>query len=145
MAIRLFKNKKGALGFARNWSLSNVLLVILLSIALLFLGNFLLNQMFGIKMLELGTPIRLLLILLGVGGAFSIVIRQQGSLGRAEIFSILIITAGVSALVYYLPILVPEAFSPNSALSTLYNSETGQILYSTSRDTVTSIQSVISP
>ena len=122
--IRLHKCKSGRfVDYFRAASPGNITFTLILSFVVLYFGNFLLNQLFGTRILPLGQPVRFMLILFSIIPVFYIVIRRQGSLERQDFFTIGLIAAGTFALIYYLPTLIPEIFTnPSNRVLSILNS-----------------------
>lgn len=130
--------------YFRAWTLPNIVAFIVLALFSIYFGNFLLNQFFGTKILPLGQPLQFLLIGMGLLIAFYVVIKRQGALDRSDIISLLIIGGSITALIYYLPVLIPDIYSiaPINAAYTNTNSPI-HILYNVSSTIHSGIQSVI--
>ena len=125
--IKIHKDKSGRfVDYFRAASPGNITFSLILSFVVFYFVNFLLNQFFGIRIIPLGKPVIFMLILFSLVPAYYIVIRRQGSLERQDFFTIGLMAAGTFALIYYLPVLIPEIFAnpSNSALSILNNAYT---------------------
>ena len=121
---QLLKSKSGRFrDFFREVNPPNLIFILIISLVITYFVNFLLNQFFGTRILPLGQPVRFMLILFSIIPVFYVIIRKQGVLERQDIFTIGLIMVGTFALLYYLPVLVPEIFTnPSNAVLSFLNS-----------------------
>src|SRR3990167_7751248 len=86
--------------------------------------SYLLNQIFGTRVISVGTPFRFLILAMALVISFYLVIKRQGVLERKDIFLILLLGGGLVTLFIYLPQIFPEVFksTANSVLATDPNS-----------------------
>lgn len=102
-----------------------------LSLVATFIINYLLNQIFGTKMLSLGTPVRVFIFLISLTLVFWIFINKGGALRKADVVTIIVIGICAGLLIYYLPVLVPELYTysayanPNSPVNIWYDAASG--------------------
>lgn len=89
----------------------NILIFVVLSLIITYFVNFLLNQVFGTKFLPLGQPMRFMIIGVAILLSSYIIIQRHGTLGTSDWFAIGLVIIGAFTLFYFLPSLLPEAFS----------------------------------
>ena len=120
----LLKDKSGRFrDYLREITPANVIFLLVLSLIATYFINFLLYQFFGTRIIPLGQPVRFMLIMLSIIPIFYVYIRRQGALERQDFFTIGLVVAGSFALIYYLPVLVPEIFTnPSNAVLSFLNS-----------------------
>jgi len=129
MFKKILKHKKG--GWLRSISIQGIMAFLALSLVATFIINWLLNQIFGVKMLELGTPVRVFIFLVSLTLVFWVFINKGGRLNKADVLTIGVIAICSGILIYYLPVLLPELYAipfiqsaytnPNSPLAIWYN------------------------
>lgn len=147
MLHQLIHSKKAAFGgFARNISLVGIVSVLFLALILTYFGNFLLNQLFGTKILQIGQPLRFLILGASLMVAFMLLITKRASLDRMDIFTIILLGVGSGLLYYYLPAILPEIFK-NSVINSVYtNPQSPVYLWNNATSTaISGIQSIIIP
>ena len=109
---KLFKSKSGRFVDAfRAITVGNVFFFVVILLASSFIGSWLLNQIFGTKILQIGRPLQVLIVASGLTIAFWVVIKRQGALDRGDIFTLVFLLGILGALFYYLPVLLPDIFS----------------------------------
>lgn len=146
--MSLIHSKKGALGgFAKNISIVNIMAVLFLALIITYFGNFLLNQFFGTKILQIGKPLIFLIIGGSLMAAFMLLISKQASLDRVDIFTIILLGVGSALAYFYIPVLIPEVFSSVPLLELIYQNPNSPIyLWNNATNTViTGVQSIIPP
>lgn len=150
--MKLFKSKAGRfIDFTRSLTVGNIVFFLVIGLVFTYIINFFLNQIWDVRILAIGQPVRFLIIGLAVVAAFYVISRNQGTLDRQAVFSIILVVGGAFALFYYLPVLIPEIFnSPqaNSVLSLLNSAYTNPdspvaIWYNASQSVHAQVQSVI--
>lgn len=129
MFSKLFHNKKG--GWLRSISLQGVVGFLALSLIATFIINYLLNQIFDVKMLSYGTPVRIFIFLISLTLVFWIFFNNYGRLDKKDIITIIVIGVCSGLLILYLPTLIPELYqfsaysNPDSPVAVWYDAASG--------------------
>lgn len=105
--MKLFKKA----GIKDAVTIPNIFFIIVMGLILIYVISFLLKQFFGTKVIPIGTPLTIILVGFGLITAFYFVVVKKAAFDRTTLFSMIIILGIISALVYYLPTLLPEIFS----------------------------------
>ena len=124
---KLFHSKSGKF-FNYNFpTAGSVVFFIVIALVVTYIINFVLNQIWDVRILPLGKPLRFLIIGLALISAFFIIGRKQGDLDRNAIFAMLLIAGAAAALVYFLHKLLPELFSSFPILNYAYTTPNSPI------------------
>ena len=129
--MQLFNNKKAEFrDLIRGITVGNVFFAITIGMFLIYFISLLFSKIFHTAVIKIGTPFKFLIVIMALVLTFYIVTRQQGSLDRTNIFALILIGLGITALFYYGPKFLPEVLgnaalaplaSDNSAFTTLRN------------------------
>lgn len=119
---KLFKSKSGRfVDSFRAITVGNVFFMVVILLVAVFMFSYLLNQIFGTKIITVGRPLQVLIVGAGLTIAFYVVIKKQGALDRSDVFVIIFLLGILAALFYYLPVLIPDVFNnPTITQSALY-------------------------
>ena len=140
----MLHSKKGAIaGVIRTLNSGTVILFIGLSLVATYIINFLLNQIFGTRLIPIGQTVRFFIIIT----AMVVLVNKRVSLDRIDIFTILLIGIGSGLLVVYLPKFIPELFSSFPLLESAYTNHNSPIyIWNNATSTaVATIQSIVFP
>ena len=144
----MLHSKKGAIaGVIRTLNSGTVILFIGLSLVATYIINFLLNQIFGTRLIPIGQPVRFFIIITAMVVVFMLLVNKRASLDRIDIFTILLIGIGSGLLVVYLPKFIPELFSSFPLLESAYTNHNSPIyIWNNATSTaVATIQSIVFP
>lgn len=93
-------------------TLNNVILAVLASLLIIQVVSWLLNELFGFRLLQLGNLLVLFLVFMVVAGvAVNIVIARQFQLERRDVLGVVLVAVIVGFLVFFLPKVAPQIFS----------------------------------
>lgn len=146
MAIKLFKDKKARfVDFTRSLTVGNFFFFVVMFLIILYFASYFSNQIFGTKIINIGTPFKLLLIAAGLIVTFYVIVRRQGTFDRSDVFVLILVILGLTALFYYAPKILPEIFNNGVFANTVLTSQHSPFpwLYNTSVDVHNTIQTVV--
>lgn len=103
-----------------RFTLANIVIATVVTLVLIQVANWLLNQFFGLRLFQLGNVILLFIaIVLFTAVAVQIAITKQFQIEKRDILGVIIIAVLVGALVWFMPKVAPQFFGGGTGIGDL--------------------------